>query len=59
LNGRGLAVRGVCQAFLERIERMWNAVGQAKFGQLTEQMLHRGWRGKAEATWLCCASARA
>jgi hypothetical protein len=59
LNGRGLAVPAVRQAFLERVERMWIVVAQAKLGQLTERVLHPGSRAKAEPTWLCCASAPA
>ena len=59
LHGRSLAGPAVCQAFLERVERMWIVVAQAKPGQLTGQLLHRNCRGKAEPTWLCCASARA
>lgn len=58
-TGRGRAGPAVCQAFLERVERMWIVVAQAKLGQLIEQMLRRGYRGKAEPTWLCSASARA
>ena len=57
LNGRGLAGRAACQAFLERVERMWIVVAQTKRGQLAERMLHRGSRAKAEPTWLGCASA--
>ena len=59
LNGRGLAAPAVCQAFLERVERMWIVVARTKLGQLTERILHSGSRAKAEPTWLCCASARA
>jgi hypothetical protein len=59
LNGRGRAGQAGCRAFLERIERMWIVMAQAKPSQFTDQMLHRGCRAKAGATWRCCLSARA
>ena len=49
----------MCLAFLERVERMWIVVAQAKLDLLTEQMWQRDCRGNAVPTWLCRPSARA